>query len=72
MITRVLVLTMGGFSSKKPVWLAALGLVLALVGLLVATGESIRHVEPTADKPAHNAPAGDVYHPPGSRVWMTP
>ena len=70
MITRVLVLTMGGFSSKKSVWLAALGLVLALVGLLVATGESIRHVE--ADKPAHNAPADDVYHPPGSRVWMTP
>lgn len=80
MITRVLVLTMGGFSSKKSVWLAALGLVLALVGLLVATGESIRHVEPAAplttaveaDKPAHNAPADDVYHPPGSRVWMTP
>jgi len=67
---------MGYLGSKISVWLAALGLVLALVGLLVATGESIRHPErvapPAADKPAHDAPADDVYHPPGSRIWMTP
>jgi hypothetical protein len=70
----------GYFGSKISVWLAALGLVLALVGLLVATGESIRHPErvappagaAAADKPAHDAPADDVYHPPGSRIWMTP
>lgn len=31
---------MGYFGSKISVWLAALGLVLALVGLLVATGSS--------------------------------
>ena len=71
---------MGCFSGKISVWLAALGLVLTLVGLLVATGESIRHIgraspltaagEP--DKPAQDAPAGDAYHSPGSRVWMTP
>lgn len=68
---------MGYLGSKISVWLAALGLVLALVGLLVATGESIRHPErvappAAADKPAHDAPADDVYHPPGSRIWMTP
>ena len=61
-------------------WLAALGLVLALAGLLVATDEFIGHagrvspltgtVEP--DKPVHGAPSADRYHPPGSSVWMTP
>ena len=45
---------MGYFGSKISVWLAALGLVLALVGLLVATGESIRHPERVAP------PAGAV------------
>jgi hypothetical protein len=71
---------MGGFSSKMSVWLAALGLVLALVGLLVATGEPIRDAELAApltgvveaDKLAQAAPADDLHHPSGSRAWMTP
>jgi hypothetical protein len=69
----MLVITVGGFSSKRSVWLAALGLVLALVGLLVATGESVRHAERAASLAgAVEEPTADVYHPPGSRVWMTP
>ena len=69
----MLVITVGGFSSQRSVWLAALGLVLALVGLLVATGESVRHAERAASLTgAAEEPTADVYHPPGSRVWMTP
>ena len=71
---------MSCFTGMASVWLAALGLVLVLIGLLVATGESIRHagrVSPLTgaaepDKAAHDAPSGDVYHPPGSSVWATP
>lgn len=71
---------MSCFKSRASVWLVALGLVLALVGLLVATGESLRHVGRVSPltgavepgKPANDAPSGDVYHPPGSSVWMTP
>jgi hypothetical protein len=69
----VLAITVGGFSSHRSVWLAALGLVLALVGLFVATGESVRHPERAASLTgAVDEPTTDVYHPPGSRVWMTP
>jgi len=69
----MLVITVGGFSSHRSVWLAALGLVLALVGLFVATGESVRHAERAASRTgAVEEPTADVYHPPGSRVWMTP
>jgi hypothetical protein len=61
-------------------WLAALGLVLALVGLLVATDESSRHAERASQlslsaepgTPAHDAPSDGVHHSPGSSVWMTP
>ncbi len=71
---------MGCFSGKISVWVAALGLILALVGLLVATDESLRHIGRTSpltaagepEKSAHGAPADDAYHPPGSPVWMTP
>ena len=68
------------FRNKTSVWLAAVGLILALVGLLVATGESIRHAERvpplagTAEpgNPLHDKPAGDAYRPAGSSVWMIP
>ena len=61
-------------------WLAALGLVLALVGLLVATGESLRRVErvpPMAGlaeraTAPRDASAEDAYHPAGSPFWRTP
>jgi len=36
---------MGWAKSRTSVWLTALGLFLALVGLLIASGESIRHIE---------------------------
>jgi hypothetical protein len=65
------------FGGKVLAWSFALALILALVGLLVATGESLRRqerrspftqvVEP--DLPL--APA-DVYHSPGVAAWPTP
>jgi hypothetical protein len=61
-------------------WTIALGLSLCLLGLLVATGESIRHAEiasplPHAaepELPITHAPADDAYHHPGLEAWMTP
>jgi hypothetical protein len=71
---------MSCFKCRTSVWLAALGLVLALAGLLVATGESIRHGERAwplsgsagLGKSMNDARSDGVYHPPGSSVWMTP
>ena len=71
---------MGYFGSKISVWLAALGLVLALVGLLVATGESIRHpatasvphAAPGPEQPITDAPVDGTYHDPALSAWMTP
>ena len=71
---------MCGFKSRASAWLAVLGLVLALVGLVVATGESLRHVEPIAPlsgaaetgQPASDSTSGEAYHPPGSSVWIAP
>jgi len=65
---------------KVSVWMAALGLALALVGLLVATGESLRRAErvpPIAglsERAAapRDASAEDAYHPAGSPFWRTP
>ena len=61
-------------------WTIALGLSLCLLGLLVATGESIRPAKiasppPDAaepEKPIKQAPVDDTYHDPALAAWMTP
>lgn len=68
------------FGRKFLAWTLALGLVLGLLGLLVATGESIRQAEITSpfteavepELPFHHAPADHTYHHPGLAAWMTP
>jgi hypothetical protein len=60
--------------------LTALGLFLALVGLLIASGESIRHVERVAPlrsltdngKPASDSLPSDAFRHPASSAWRTP
>ena len=71
---------MDRFGGKFLAWALALGLVLGLLGLLVATGESIRQAEIASpfteavepELPLHHAPADDTYHHPGLEAWMTP
>ena len=70
---------MGWFKSRTSVWLSALGVALALVGLLIATGESIRHVERVAPHggaaqlgtPASNSLPNDADRRPGALFWRT-
>ena len=70
----------GWFKRRTSVWLTALGLFLALLGLLIASGESIRHIERVAPlhgvtetgKPASDSPPSDAYRRPGSSIWRTP
>ena len=70
----------GWFKSRTSVWLSALGIVLALIGLLIATGESIRHAERAAPlsgaaqpgNPASDSLSSDAGRRPGSSAWMTP
>jgi hypothetical protein len=69
------------FGGKVLAWSSALALILALVGLLVATGESLRRqehrspftqvVEPDLPLQTPEASA-DVYHSPGVAAWPTP
>ena len=71
---------MGWVKSRTSVWLTALGLFLALVGLLIESGESIRHIERVAPlhgvtetgKPASDSLPSDAYRRPGSSLWRTP
>jgi hypothetical protein len=73
-------MAMRRFKGRIFVWLSALGLGLALVAFLVATGESIRHVERVApligaaqhEDPGSDSRSSDAYRAPGSSVWMTP
>jgi hypothetical protein len=68
------------FGRKFLAWTIALGLSLCLLGLLVATGESIRRAEiasplPEAAKPElaiKHAPVDTTYRDPALAVWMTP
>lgn len=68
------------FGGKFVAWTIALALSLGLLGLLVATGESIRHVEtatPSAEPidpemPFHYEPIDKTYHHPALAAWMTP
>jgi hypothetical protein len=72
--------TMGWFKCRTSVWLSALGIVLALVGLLIATAESLRHGERVAPiagaaqsgNPASDSLSSDAGRRPGSSIWMTP
>ena len=71
---------MEGVGRKVLAWTFALGLGLALLGLLVATGHSIRRAEiasPFTDAvepelPLHHSPVDNTYHHPGLAGWMTP
>ena len=68
------------FGTKFLAWTLALGMALGLLGLLVATGESIRHAEIASpfteavepELPLHHAPADNTYHHPGLAAWRTP
>jgi hypothetical protein len=70
----------GWFKTRTSVWLSALGIALALLGLLIATGESLRHVERVAPlsgaaqsgNPASDSLSSDAGRRPGSSFWMTP
>ena len=70
------------FGRKLLVWTLSLGLGLGLglLGILVATGESIRRAEIASpfteavepELPLHNAPVDNTYRHPGLAGWMTP
>jgi hypothetical protein len=68
------------FLGKFLAWTVALGFCLCLLGLLVATGESIRRAEIASpfteavepELPLHHAPVDNTYHHPGLAGWMTP
>jgi hypothetical protein len=73
----------GGFErigGKVLAWGFALLLILALVGLVVATSESLRrqdHRSPftevvESDLPQQSPETRDVYHSPGVAAWPTP
>jgi hypothetical protein len=65
---------------KLLAWAIALGLCLCLLGLLVATGESIRPAEIASpftetvepELPLQSAPIDKTYHHPAFAAWMTP
>ena len=71
---------MESFGRKFLAWSIALGLALCLLGLLVATGESIRHAKITSplpealepELPVKHAPVDNTYHDPALAAWMTP
>jgi hypothetical protein len=71
---------MESFGRKFLAWTIALGLCLCLLGLLVATGASIRHAEivsplPKAaepELPIKDAPVDNTYRDPALGAWMTP
>ena len=68
------------FGKKFLAWSLALGIGLALLGFLVATGESIRRAEIASpfteavepELPLRHAPVDNTYHDPGLAGWMTP
>jgi len=71
---------MDRFGGKFLAWTFALGVCLCLLGLLVATGESIRRAEVASpfteavepELPLHHEPVDKTYHHPGLAGWMTP
>jgi hypothetical protein len=71
---------MESFGRKFLALTIALGLSLCLLGLVVATGESIRHAEIASpftevvepELPLPRAPVDNTYHHPALAAWMTP
>lgn len=71
---------MESFGRKFLAWALGLGVAFCLLGLLVATGESIRHAEiasplPEArepELPIKHAPVDDTYRDPALAAWMMP
>ena len=71
---------MESFGRKCLAWTLGLGVALCLLGLLAATGESIRHAEiasplPEAaepELPIKHPPVDDTYRDPALAAWMTP
>jgi len=71
---------MESFGKKFLAWVLGVGVAIYLVGLLVATGESIRHPEiasplPEArgpELPIKHAPVDNTYRDPALAAWMTP
>lgn len=71
---------MESFGRKFLAWALGLGVALCLLGLLVATGESIRHAKvalplPEASEPElpiRDAPVDNTYRDPALAAWMTP
>jgi hypothetical protein len=65
---------------KFLLWTIALGLFLCLLGLLVATGESIRHAEIASplqeaaepDRAIKHEPLDSTYRDPALAAWMAP
>lgn len=68
------------FGGKILVWGFALTVVVALVGLIVATSESLRRQEHTLpsteavepDLPLQSPETPDHYHAPGVAAWPAP
>ena len=68
------------FGRKFLAWVLGLGVAMCLLGILVATGESIRHAEiasplPEAaepELPIKDAPVDNTYRDPALGAWMTP
>ena len=71
---------MDAVGRKFILWTIALGLCLCLLGLVVATGESIRHAEiasplQEAAEPQgaiKHEPVDNTYRDPAGAAWMAP
>jgi len=71
---------MESFGGKFLAWALGVGVALCLLGLLVATGESIRHAEIAAplpeatepELPIKHVPVDDTYRDPALAAWRTP
>lgn len=71
---------MESFGRKFLAWALGLGVALCVLGLLVATRESIRHAEIASrlpevaepELPVKHAPVDNTYRDPALAAWMTP
>jgi hypothetical protein len=71
---------MESLGRKFLAWTFGLGVVLCLLGFLVATGESIRHAEIASplqeaaelEQPIKHVPVDTTYRDPALAAWMTP
>jgi len=71
---------MESVGSRLLAWILGVGVALSLLGLLVATGESIRHPDVAAplpeaaqpEVPGKQAPVDTTYRDPVVSAWMAP